>query len=118
MMEANPTDHELNQVLARVVRVAIHLDKREAKWWCDGDLGGWEEWNPLHDANQMDLVEEKLNEKHGWLIERRVTDYFVRVFLLVAERGSTNNWSSHHTDKKRAFALAVYAMEKGKEAHV
>ena len=56
----NPTDHELNAVLARVAGVEI-AEFRSEEWYCAANpadiASGSMRWNPLHDANQMEWVE-------------------------------------------------------------
>ena len=122
MAPTNPTDHELNAVLARVCGIEIEeetiLDGNfcRAKIWVH-DLSIW---NPLHDANQIERVEEWL-EKHKpqrftWtmkFINSGISEprYGVMLERFDDELCEHKNWYAENTDKKRAFALAIWQME-------
>ena len=128
----NPTDNELNEVLARVAG-ADRVEKRQILFTdyivmekevdCYVTKGGQyicdvESWAPLHDANQMERVEEWL-EKHKpqrftWtmkFINSGISEprYGVMLERFDDELCEHKNWYAENTDKKRAFALAVWA---------
>ena len=105
----SPTDHELELVLARAAGVEI-AEFRPEEWYCVANpadiASGSMRWNPLHDANQMEMVEAWLRENgweyiSGW--SRQGSSHWAEL------RNSKKAFWSSDINKKRAFALAVYA---------
>lgn len=132
----NPTDHELIKVLARVAGIEVRhphewsicIDSAASRalLYMKADRNGHHPtWDPLRDANQMEMVKAKLREipgmqygsdycdnqegkwHTGYVYHRRGIDFDPPVFYGTAEDKS----------ELRAFALAVHVMEQGKEAH-
>lgn len=122
-----PDDHTLNACLAWVIGKEIRENAcgpTNLSWWCwksetEEDFGEWIKWDPLHDANQMEEVE-------AWLIDKGVypsysleyTDLSWRVYLSIPGKimhQQTKVYTAKDPDKKRAFALAVYAMEQSQK---
>ena len=130
MTPPQPDDHTLNACLARVIGVevepiiearlferfyepgdtacsSVKWDRQEviSGYWIKGTKA---KWNPLHDANQMELVEAFIQAQHK--IEYVWTGEYWYVTLdrwcLVPRR-----------DKKRAFALAIWEMEQSNNNH-
>lgn len=116
----NPTDHDLNLMLARVVDIAVEKGKHndDDVWFVVDDYPeyGWDEytvWSPLHDANQIERVEEVLcghnmHFVHVWEGEHHHWD-------LMPQQPSRTIYRACDKDKKRALALAVYAMEQSQK---
>ena len=60
MMGGNqPNDHDLNRMLAEVC--GIKLNNMDTWWQLQHSTHGME-WNPLHDANQMERAEEAVRK--------------------------------------------------------
>lgn len=113
----NPTDQELNAVLARVAGVEVRPSKAHRERWLTVGIGRLHSarWDPILDANQMEMAEEALIKS------------VIQYEFYAAWCPAKNSWEAFcseygkagrpvfHPDKKRAFALAVAAMEQGKE---
>ena len=114
MAPTNPTDHDLNALLARVVGVEI-AEFRPEEWYCVANpadiASGSMRWNPLHDANQMLLVRKNLG-LCSWEMSRIRGRVFVKISNDHPQMGSPNVWEANNHDELRAFALAVVAWWK------
>ena len=111
MAPTNPTDRDLNWMLARVC--GIKLNNMDTWWQLQHSTHGME-WNPLHDANQMEMIEEALRIKgcemgSAW----SKSDGHWTAHLLRDPNPNGDPDILYKTgmdlDKKRAFALAVCA---------
>ena len=109
MAPTNPTDHELNAVLARVAGVQVRpADYAPDRTWVIAS-NGFGRWDPLHDANQMEMAEAWLRENEweyitGW--SRQGSNHWAEL------RNTKKAFWSCDPDKKRAFALAIWQMEQ------
>ena len=118
MAPTNPTDHELNAVLARVAGVEIFKTKSifGITQWETRERGVW---NPLHDANQMELVKATLREMgvdYGYEYKHK-DEHVAHIYI---NRGHGYDppilyRSSFGESELRAFALAVCAMEQAQK---
>lgn len=104
-----PTDKELNRVLADVAGISVEWSTRFRAWFYKKDDYRGLEWYPLTDANHMQLVKAGLTKEHGFTIhyiEMR-GKYECRIWkdgVILSE--------SIDASELRAIALAVYAMKK------
>ena len=124
MAPTNPTDHDLNALLARVVGVEI-AEFRPEEWYCVANpadiASGSMRWNPLHDANQMERVKATLREMgvdYGYEYKHK-DEHVAHIYI---NRGHGYDppilyRSSFGESELRAFALAVWAWwnEQNKE---
>ena len=113
MKPTNPTDCELNQVLARVIGLKHEILKDGTVMRMDAGHE-WDTWNAAHNPIEMERVEEWLRENgweyiSGW--SRQGSSHWAEL------RNSKKAFWSSDINKKRAFALAVYAWwnEQNKE---
>lgn len=102
--------HTLNACLARVIGKKLASSARGDYWLIvDEDENELIEWDPLHDANQMEEVKEFLRDndiryESSWSVVSQ--HHEVRM-----------NFSGYAEDRSelRAFALAVQAMEQSQK---
>ena len=115
-----PTDHELNKLLADVVGVEVVEEKlSDGKIWAIYNTEGSidDVWVPLIDHNQMAQIKACLREKYGEILQ---IDSFVRWsrlkgcwhYTVTIHIGMGTFNAESLKDELRAFALAVYKMEK------
>ena len=116
-----PTDHELNKLLADVAGVPIKEHWEDGP---DGEREGWVYlkqrdarheiwpwWEPLHDHNQMALVEEGLKkERYRFSVSWDMTCY---MSYLESEEGVVIRRPA--PTKLYALALAIWGLYQQKE---
>lgn len=120
-MDANPTDHELNEVLARVAGVELieqATGPTNLSWyyWVVDDEdewpeGEWVKWNPLHDANQIELVKCALRNKEIFYSMQYVPMRGKHCYRLISADNMVIT-EKEDSSELRAFALTVYEMEQ------
>lgn len=102
--------HTLNACLARVIglRWGYCIQSNEHGYFnINGEF--IEQWNPFHDANQMEEVEAWLRE-NKWTY--RVVWYGHTHEARIGADWDDTRFVKYDKDKKRAFALAVQEMEQ------
>lgn len=119
-MTTQPDDHTLNACLARVIGKVVTLcwneetKKNEIPYYA----AATRKWDPLHDANQMELVEAWLRE-NGYEFGSAWSqgDGYYTAHVLLDPNPTKDPKILYRTamdpDKKRAFALAVWELERG-----
>ena len=110
MAQTNPTDRDLNALLARVAGIEL-AEFRPGEWYCVANpadiASGSARWSPLHDANQMELVKAKLRDG-GWhyMLQYNGCEHVVAVYSIIND---DHFWQQRNPSELRAFALAVAA---------
>ena len=111
MAPTNPTDRDLNALLARVAGIEL-AEFRPGEWYCVANpadiASGSARWSPLHDANQMERVKKSLGLR-SYTITRSRGKSHVQINNDHPQMGSPNVWIAEHPDELRAFAQAVAA---------
>ena len=119
-MPDQPSDHDLNRVLADVAGETVkeRFTEDGSPFWIfykDGE--GIEIWEPMVDANQSMLAEQGLLKK-GWGITVDMDPTLAsaaKIYKLLPGKDYHTVFRGIDPDKLRAFALAVYAMKQGEK---
>ena len=110
MAPTNPTDRDLNALLARVAGIEL-AEFRPGEWYCVANpadiASGSARWSPLHDANQMERAEEAVRKMDVHIVY--VWDGENHHWDLMPQTQFSKIHRAFDPDKKRAFALAVWA---------
>lgn len=109
-----PDDHTLAACLARVIGIVTKeriTESGENKFLVYYGEEGVDIWNPLESTLQMELVEAWLREnKFGYSVFFRTPLHHATIYR--EDDIGDPLGVGMDPDKKRAFALAVYAMEQ------